>query len=284
MSIVNEILSKAKLVPQLSANALALMKLVQDQDHSLQDVVRLVEVDAALTANVLKVVNAPAFGLGQPVSSLARAVAFLGDKMVVGIAIGSCAPEVYSKDLAGYDSPAGELWLHSLRTAIAARELTRLARTEISPETAFTAGILHDIGKSLISSYLQDRTGEVLDQVNTVTGADFLAAERKLLGVDHCQVGAAMAEHWNLPPELLAPIKRHHAPRSADLLLQPLTYTVHLADLLAMLGGSSTGADALAYAMDPGVEDHFDLSGSVLERVLLAVSDEFERSKTLFLG
>ncbi|THB71053.1 MAG: HDOD domain-containing protein [Desulfovibrio sp.] len=282
MSTVNEILEKARLVPMLSQSALALMKLVESGDHSIQDIVRIVEHDPALTANVLKVVNAPAFGLGQSVTSLARAVSFIGDKLVVGIAIGSCSPTVFHSDLEGYESLAGELWLHSLRTAIASRELTKYARTEISPELAFTAGILHDIGKSLISDYLKDKTPELLDALTNNTAEDFLGAERDAVGVDHCQVGTALAEHWNLPDELTAPIHFHHDPAQADISLRAITYAVHLGDILAMMGGSSTGADGLAYTLDSGFEEYFTLEPQDIYQLLLTVSLEFERTKTLF--
>ena len=284
MSSVTEILEKARLTPLLSPSALTLMKLVATQTHSLQDVLHIAECDTALTANVLKVVNAPAFGLGRPVTSLARAVSFLGDKMVVGIAIGSCSQGVFSTPLRGYDSRAGELWLHSLRTAIAAREISGYATLPMSAETAFTAGILHDIGKSLISDYLTDRTPELLAALDSDEAIDFLAAERQLLGVDHCEVGAALAEHWSLPGELVTAIRLHHAPSAAEASRQPVTFAVHLGDIVAMLGGSSTGADALAYGLDPGFEAHFHLSPTDMENLLLTVSTQFERTKTLFFS
>ncbi len=279
MDIVKDIIAKVKVIPPLSSSSMKLLDLVKDDRYSLQDITRVVQCDPALTANVLKVVNAPAFGLGHQISSLSRAVTFLGDKTVIGIAIATCSPKIYDRALEGYQSGRGELWLHSLHTAIAARELSKRAKKPLSAEAAFTGGILHDIGKAVLSDYLQDKAGELIDVVEANQADGFSEAERSSLGVDHTQVGLALAEHWNLPEPLRECIRFHHTPRLADADFRPLVYCIHLADSVAMLGGSGTGADALLYPLDELWPDYFTLDEAGLEALILAVSIDFLKTK-----
>jgi putative nucleotidyltransferase with HDIG domain len=277
-----DIVKRVKQIAPLSQSAMKLMDVIKREEYSLGEITKIVEYDPALTANVLKVVNAPAFGLGQPVNSLARAVAFLGDKTVIGIAIASCAPQVYNKSLDGYQAESGELWRHSLHTAIAAREVVKHAKQAINIESAFTGGILHDIGKAVLNEYLQGQAETLLASVEAKEAADFSDAERKLLGLDHSEVGLALATHWNLPALLRQCIRFHHTPAEAEEGLRGLVYAVHLGDAIAMMGGSGTGADALLYPIDEGWSAYFNLDEIALEQLIINVNIEFQRTKTSF--
>ena len=139
-----------KSVPMLSVSATRLLQIAAKADHDLQDVISLVKTDANLTARVLKIVNSAAFGLINHITSIDRAVSYLGERIIVSIALGDCAGKLFAKELSGYEADRGDLWKHDLRTAIAAREVVTQSGADISPELAFTAGLLHDIGKALI--------------------------------------------------------------------------------------------------------------------------------------
>jgi len=281
---VKEIVKRVKQIAPLSQSSMKLMEIIKREDYSLGEITRIVEHDPALTVNVLKVVNAPAFGLGQSVTSLARAVSFLGDKTVVGIAIASCSPQVYDKGLDGYAAERGELWRHSLHTAVAARELVKHAKKAINTEAAFTGAILHDIGKAVLSEFLHDRTGSLLSSIESQEAGNFSDAERKALGADHTEIGLALAKHWNLPAPLCQCIRYHHTPREADEAWRGLVFAVHLGDAIAMMGGSGTGADALLYPLDESWEDYFNLDATGLELVIMNANTEFQRTKTSLYG
>ena len=138
----------------------------------------------------------------QPTTSIARAVAYLGDKTILSIALLYCQSPLFHKPLEGYESEKGALWNHNLRTAIASREIARYGRETISPDIAFTGGILHDIGKALVSELLKDTSGEILSKMDAGCFMDYLAAEEKILGTNHCIVGAELARYWGLPDPL----------------------------------------------------------------------------------
>ena len=158
-----------------------------------------------------------------------------------------------------------------------AREVARHAKGEISPDLAFTGGILHDIGKSVISDFLRGSTHEVLDRIETQQAADYLTAERSLIGFDHTEAGFELAQHWSLPEPLQSVIRHHHHPRQAPAEHQGLVYAVHLGDTIAMMGGVGTGCDTLHYQLDGDYTRFMDLAYSNLAAILLDVEEEFHR-------
>lgn len=253
--------------------------------RSASQLAKVVATDPALTLALLRTVNSAAFGLRQSVTSAAAAIAYLGDRLVLAVAINSAAGRVYQRPLEGYAGPAGALWRHCLRTAIGARELAPHCTHPLDADTAFTAGILHDVGKSVLSRFLPPKLRDAIDSAPAAGSvgarpevANFLALEVNAVGVDHAQVGDMLGEHWKLPPSLRAAIRFHHQPLAAPPAEQPLCWAVHLADALALMGGMGTGSDGLAYLLAPEWKDEVRLERHELERVLLKVDDEFEKA------
>lgn len=283
MSKSDEIIGRVKQIDPLPQAAMQLMRVLEDPDHSVMDIVRVCESDPALTTNILKVVNSAAFGLRQPVATLERAVSFLGNKMVGSIALSVSLGKVCGKDLVGYESEQGRLWKHSVCTAIASRELATLAKFPVEPQVAYVAGLLHDLGKTVLSEFLEDESlHTIVEYIDDETYEDFLGAEKGTLGISHTEVGRALGEHWNLPVQLVEAMAEHHTPSRAAEEVRPLVYVVHLGDLVAMLEGETTSADALLYHLDKDYERYVRLDPDSLERIIFTVLTEFESAKALF--
>lgn len=274
----NEVLLRIENIPPLSASATKLLNLMNDPAHTVEDVRKVVEVDPGLTAHVLRVVNSAKFGLSQKVTSLERAISYLGDKMVFGIALATCSGKIYGNALTGYGGEKGRLWRHSLRSAIAARELSKFAKTPVSADIAFTGGLLHDIGKAVLSEFMEGWTEEILKHVDQMVVKDFLVVEQKVLGTNHCLVGLTLARHWNLPKVLQEVIACYHRPSAASEENRPLVYIVHLADFLSMMGGSGTGADALLYPLDDNYTRYVEIDSRELEKLILRVTVEYQKT------
>ncbi len=281
MPIPAEILKKANNLRPLSQAASRLLEMVNNPQHNMKEVVKIVELDSVLTANVLRVANSAAFARSSSVFTIDRALNVLGEKMVVGIALGICAAQLFETPLAGYGSEAGELWRHCLRCAIAAREIAGFAKVEVSPDIAFTAGILHDLGKAVISSFLEGHTGELAAGADSGIFTDFVEAERETLGTDHAEVGGVLAAHWNLPDCLTQVMNHHHEPRHASQACRGLVYVVHLGDFVAMMMGSGTGADTMVYTIDELYRDYVKISRKELEKVLLRTGTEYEKTASI---
>lgn len=272
-----ELMRVVERIPLLSPSAALLLQLSARANHEMKEIIDVVRFDSALTVHVLRVVNSAAFGLRQPIEFIDRAVAYLGERMVVGIALNDSAGMVFDKKLDGYEGQRGDLWRHDLRAAIASREVARHAKNEINPDLAFTGGILHDIGKSVISDFLRGSAPEALERIETQMAADYLAAEREMIGIDHTEAGLALAERWNLPEALQMVIVHHHRPQQTPEEYRTLVYSVHLGDTIAMMGGGGTGADTLHYQLDGNYTQFLELTSANLALILLDVEEEFRR-------
>jgi putative nucleotidyltransferase with HDIG domain len=266
-------------IPMLSIVASRLLSVINDENHSLKSVIKIVENDPSLTSRVLRVANSAAFAPSQPINTLSAAIVHLGEKMVVGIAIASSSSRLLSRRLKGYECLADELWDHSLRTAVAARELADFATGSFSAGLAFTAGLLHDVGKVVISEFLEGSAEKMVKWCKERKVEDYLAAERDLVGLDHALAGYKIACRWKLPQPLCSAIRYHHHPSQADGDDRELVYAVHLGDIIAMLGGTGTGADVLAYRMDESYKEYFRVSKADIPLILLRVQEEFSNTK-----
>lgn len=282
MNVLEAIADRVEQEPIPSRVAFDILRIIEDENHSLKEVIQLTTNDAALTTEVLKLANTATYRRGEPVSTVNRAILLLGEMMVVGVAICASSSIVFNCPLNGYESADGEMWDHSLRTAVAAREVSRFAKKRISSGLAFTAGLLHDIGKTVISEFLEGRTSELVNACEEGTVADYLEAERKAVGTDHAEVGYKLACKWSLPDSLSVAIRDHHVPARAEEEYKSLVYTVHLADLIAMIGGAGTGVDSLAYSLDDHYEDWIQITKDDFALLLMNVEDEFISIKNLF--
>jgi putative nucleotidyltransferase with HDIG domain len=284
MSIHNTIIQRVTDMPMLPVVVSRLLEIIGDESHSTTDIVRVVENDPSLTTRVLRVANSAAFFRGNPISTLGRAIGHLGEKMVVDIAVGSCTVQMLNRPLRGYDSALGELWDHSLCTAISAREITHLAQNGASPDLAFTSGLLHDIGKAVLSEFLEGNVEKITALWDRKQVQDYLEGEKDIVGTDHTEVGYEIAKHWRLPKPLCEVIKHHHHPDKTDKDNLKLVYIVHLGDIIAMMGGSGTGADAMAYRIDPEYQHYIPINKNDLSQLFLTVQERFQSTKSSILA
>lgn len=269
-------------LPQLSGSASRLLALVQEADHDLQEIVGIVKHDAVLTSRVLKVVNSAAFARPVEINAIDRAVSLLGEDLVVSTALQEAAGLLFAKKLTGYAAEAGELWRHNLKTALAAKLLAGKARVPVNAELAFTCGLLHDLGKAVISDYLQQTAAKIRQAIEQGKFPDYLAAEQAILGIDHAEAGYRICRRWQLPTPLPEACRHHHQPAAAAGPWQTLLYVVHLADIVAMLSGVGTGADALQYKLDRDYEQYLELDEIGLTRTMLEVEREFAQVAEIF--
>ncbi|PIE23085.1 MAG: phosphohydrolase [Planctomycetota bacterium] len=260
----------------LSSAAQRLIALLGNEEYEIEDVIQIVELDTTLTARLLSFVNSASFGVGVEISSIRDAVRFAGDKVVLGLALQICGSEVFGHELRAYACSEEALWRHSLLVAIAARNIAKRYLSNELAGVAYTAGMLHDIGKAVIVSWLPTTPSEVL-AARPLDATSFTDLEQELVGTDHSELGAAMAKHWSLPRNLLNCIQFHHNPKHAPADLQPLVYAIHLADFLAMMSGVGTGLDDMQYSMDSGCYDFIDISPSEVDEIVFSATEEHRR-------
>jgi len=214
-----------KKVPPFPPVAAKLLNLLSSQNVDVADIAELLRNDPALTARLLQHVNSPACGLGQPIKEVRQAITLLGFDRTRQLAVVSAT--------AGFTGGALNLelqscWQHSVATAVLADEIAKGCGVFL--KVAFTAGILHDIGRlGLMLTHPREYTRAVQDAGKR--GTDLLDFERETFGIDHAEAGRLLAETWKLPAEFLVIAGRHHDPCEGTELT--LLRIVHVACRLA---------------------------------------------------
>lgn len=273
---IEHVIANTAELPCLSAAVLAVMRETDSSTGSAQSVGRYISQDPALASKILRLANSAYYSLTRQIMAVPEAVVVLGMRTVRNLAIIAGTYPWLSKELQGYRQGPGELWAHSFATATAAQLIAR--RSGQAPEQAFAAGLLHNLGKVALSLWLEQRS-EGLESGDSESAFDEL--ERLVLGFDHSEIGAHLAEHWNLPKPMVRAIRWHHAPNDSDR-EEPLVDIVHLADTLAMADGLSSGIDGLRYRFCPQSLERLGLSMADLDEIASEFVDEYARSEKLF--
>ncbi|MDP4302404.1 HDOD domain-containing protein [Leptothrix discophora] len=222
--------SQLPALPQAVLQALALLR---SDTASDTDCAARIALDPAITARILRLANSAFYGVSGRVATIRDAVLLLGRRSIGAmLAAAAVADSLARSPLAGHPEVAatmGHFWRHALASALAAQALARGRPPD--QDVAFTAALLHDIGRLVLCGYHADGLAAVRAAA-AVDDADTLPFERALLGLDHAEVGAMVARHWRFPPEVVAAIAAHHGPPAGD---GPVTLAdlVHLADAIA---------------------------------------------------
>lgn len=187
---------------------MSLMRMGAQADVQVDEVARLIETDPSAAARLLKVVNSAYRGLHGRVSSINRAVVLLGVNGVRNVLLSMQAIDVFGKDTLNGKSVLFEIWKHCLAVASTA-ELIAESAGGMLPEDAFTAGLLHDVGKIALYTIARSKYTAILEEV-AEKGVEISQAEREAFGTDHCEAGRYLAEKWGLPDALCRVAGEHH--------------------------------------------------------------------------
>lgn len=280
MSHREEILSSLESVPSMPAAALEAIGLLQDPDVDLVRLMQTIEYDPGLTSNLLRLANSAYYGGARTTSSLRDAVVRLGTKCILQMVVAGAASSVIRPAVAGYDLAPGELWRHSVAVAVGAEQLA-FALGIKPPDHAFTSGLLHDIGKIALGTFMEvDATPiMVLAQAEQLS---FEVAEQRVLGIDHAEAGAALLDAWELPEEIVMVNRWHHDPKNfpGDPLVADL---VHVADALCLQGAiGAGGVDGLQYRPSPEVVERIGLTTLAAETAVCGIMQGLSELSGLF--
>lgn len=279
MSRIEEILNIANHIPPFPKVAMQVMKMLGDPKVQPKDLAEVIRYDAAITANLLKTCNAAYFGLPRKVSSLDEALVLLGQDALKDIIIASSSARFYKGEAggAGYQLEQGELWKHSVATAIMAKSIAPHFKG-IDPGTAFTTGLLHDIGKRFLSSFVASDFQKIMDRTY-IDGLSFMAAEHEILGIDHAELGSMIMQKWEFSEEMIQAVRFHHDPQA--LSKDPLTALIAIANTLIISLGVGVGADGLSGAMQGEGLKRFGITTLELDRYMSNLLLEMEKAEEM---
>jgi putative nucleotidyltransferase with HDIG domain len=270
------ILKKIKSLPSMPDLIARLHQTINDPKCSVADLERIIRTDSSLTTNLLRMANSAFFGLPRKVNDIQFAVTLLGSTRVFEAATGSSFLRLIPDRLPGYEIDARSYWIHSVAVAILTEQLTK--EIGMRPlRLAFTAGLLHDIGKLVIGTFLAEEANRVREQLDK-RALSFIGVEQAVLGTDHAQVGATLAERWDLPPIFAWAARWHHKPSQATLEVdRVLVDLIHTADALAHLMGYGADIGELQREIEPDVPKRLNLSERHMERAIAAAKPAIEQ-------
>jgi putative nucleotidyltransferase with HDIG domain len=275
-----DVLARVRALPTLSASALRVGALSRDARSGAGDFEQAIRPDPALTANLLRIANSAYIGLRCEADSVRQAVAMLGVKRTSELAAAAALAPAIPQRVPGYEMTAADFWLHSIAVAVLAERMA-LELDLAARESIFTAGLLHDVGKLAAGSFVAEVSGPILSRSRS--GVALVVAEREVLGIDHAEVGAAVAEAWRLPPAAALAARWHHAPGEAPQEAErTVVDLVHLADALAHALGLGGDVGELARTVDRGAEERSGLRLRILERVAAESLEEIRELGSLF--
>ena len=266
---IEGLLEEVVTLPSLPDTVAGIMRLVNDPDCELSAVAKAISADPPLAIKTLRLVNAAYYGLRQKVVTIEHAVALLGIKVIKNL--------VFTATV--FDIMKGEVdvfFRHSVSCGVVSQVFATASGAVIaidSVEEAFLYGLLHDIGKVVFEEFLPEETAQVA-QASAARQIPWHQAEREIIGIDHAELGARLAQNWKLPQGFVDAIAGHHDLKQCqDPQYHPLAALVGTADYVC--GRCGLGAQEAPVLDTP--EAMWELSGLVKADLPAVMNKVFEK-------
>ncbi len=248
---LQQLLDSVQDLPPLPQAAMKILHLIEDPDSTMTQLAQVLRLDEALLGRVLTWANSPFYGGISKVHTAEQAMMRLGMSTLRQLVLATSTTNLLGRPLRGYAMIRGELWRHSIAVASGARLVMAQNHRDLQDQ-AYVAGLLHDVGKLVFDTFVQQTDFCDLPEQNNggQDGPSFDEIESDLLGMDHAQLGAEVGRRWNLPDDLVEAIAYHHDPSRASADGKLVAAAVHVADAAALMAGLGLGIDGLDYRLD----------------------------------
>jgi HD-like signal output (HDOD) protein len=279
MSKVRKIVQGVDKLPALPGVVNQVLELTANPDFATNELVAVVSLDPGVTANVLRRANSAYFGLGRKAATLDQALVRIGVQNLVDITLNSGVMPMFNKFLAGYQAEPAQLWRHCLASALVARRLAQIKACP-APAEVYTAALLHDVGKLILSTFM---TAEVAAIADLVVDKNWppAEAEREVLGVDHAILGGLAARRWRLNESIQGGIFFHHQPQKASP-NRLYANLVSLANYLVIACGMGCGFDERKLALPTTVLFDLALTPALLDQMQAEARKILVKAEPLF--
>jgi putative nucleotidyltransferase with HDIG domain len=273
MQVLNriQVIENLKDLPSLPAIVMELLSSLDSEDLDVATLAKKVTQDLALTAKTIRFANSSYYSTLVKVTTIQQAITLMGlsqvKQIVLSAALSGCFPENNCK---GFDHKA--FWRHSNAVAFASKLIAR--RLKFNEDVAYIGGLLHDLGiLALVTLY--PRQYEEVIQYRKTTLATQKEAEQFVLGIDHTQVGEALASEWNFSDVMKNAISGHHEPDQTGLGFLPSI--VHVADGIAHMLGVSTIPDTQTITLNVVSWKNLNLDQSSVDTLIEEATIKFKK-------
>lgn len=274
---VKTIMDKIRDMAVLPQVVCQVMDLTVNPSATARDLERVIAVDPGMSSRVLNTVNSAYYGLPRKIASIKEAVVFLGFKSIRHIAMTAGVFDMFVGKADKQNVRRRTWWRHSIDTALCCR-LVASQSHDLSTDEAYTAGLLHDIGKPLLDRYGGTPYDEVELLMNTGMGA--LEAERAVYGRDHATLGREISLHWRFPQKLADAIGGHHAQDASELNEPLLTAVTVIGNYMShAVRAMGQEEDPLLLLNAPGYAlELLQLNPNTLQALVIACEAELSQS------
>ncbi len=276
---IDTLLDEVVTLPSLPDSVAKLTEMLDDPSCDMKAVAAIISGDPAIALKTLRLVNSAYYGLGQEVTSVDHATVLLGAKVLKNLAMTATAFECMK-------TSATHFLTHSVACGFAMKSIVLSGCIKGfvgSEDEAFTYGLIHDIGKVILEEYMPDEYAAVSALVEA-EGIPWYQAEQRVIGVDHAELGARLAQKWKLTPAVVNAIRGHHELSKCEEAHRELAANLSIANQMCSLSGYLAHPKNTTLVLDetyvaagmtcetlPGLtEQYFNLHGSIDELLSLA--------------
>ena len=265
-------------LPPMPQVVMKTLKLISSPNVIMNELSRILETDQAMVSRILRLTNSAYYGRREKISSINKACILLGQQALKELIISAGAANFLERTLKGYGFKSGELWQHSIATALCSRIIAKKKRPDLAND-AYTAGLLHDVGKIILDPYVLDKKAEFDAFMNTESGR-IIDAEKAIFGFDHADIAADICKNWNIPEDVAIAIQHHHRPSASHG--NELAYIAHAADYVAKLSGLGYESDDIMAELEDGTTDLIGLDREALGDLVLEVIESVQKISSSF--
>ncbi|MDX9785518.1 MAG: HDOD domain-containing protein [Desulfobacterales bacterium] len=278
MTAIQELIKEIKSLKPIPQIANQIMQIAEDPDASLSEIADIILFDPIITANLLRTCNSAYFALPRRIDSVHEAVSLLGLEQIVDVVLLKSGVENLKNKQEGYGLNEGDLWRYSVSSALIAREIATRKGVK-NKQLIFTAALLKDIGKVILDRFVAGAFHNIQELVQQ-NGYSFMEAEKKVIGVDHAELGGLVASSWNFSEKMVYIIRNHHLANEAAR--QDLECSiVYLSDILCMMMGIGVGSDGLAYRFHDDVIKSLGFSEKELLEIIAGFGENMSKVEDL---
>ncbi|MBW2096202.1 MAG: HDOD domain-containing protein [Deltaproteobacteria bacterium] len=233
---LKQVVSNIDTLPSLPKLYQEIMAELQSEDASMDKVAKIISGDVGMSAKILQMVNSAFFALPRHIENIAQAVNLLGLETIKALVLSA---QIFRQfETKGVpESFLEKLWGHCMGTATFARTIAReenLSREAV--DDAFLAGMLHDVGKLVLSTGLPEKYGEIIRRA-AENGISLRDVEDEVLGTTHGAVGAYLMGLWGFGDNVVEAIAFHHVPGTCPARTMGVLAAVHAANALEHASG-----------------------------------------------
>ncbi len=253
-------------------------EVLKNPNKSMDEAADVISMDPSLSAKLLKLVNSAFYARAMravqqrfptKVDSLTRAVMIVGGKQLNTLALGISVLPIF-QDIPREYIDMKSFWMHSIACGVFARGLAARSNPEIQ-ESAFVAGLLHDIGRLIMYKHVSALSGQALALARK-ENILLVEAERRILSWDHARMGGLLLRKWQYPEALEQAALRHHDPEGAPFALE--TAIIHVADVIANALEIGASGERLVPALSPAAFAVLGIQPAELKTVISEVGNQ----------